>query len=82
MLFMAEVGSYEAKTRLPELLRRVEGGEHIVITKHGRAIARLIPAHPSAGKDVPGIVAELIEFRRGRSAGVPLKQLIDEGRRF
>ena len=37
------VGSFEAKKHLSELLDRVEGGEHITITKHGRPVARLVP---------------------------------------
>lgn len=37
------VGAYEAKTRLPALLDRVEHGEEIVITRHGQPIARLVP---------------------------------------
>lgn len=38
-----EVGSYEAKTRLPQLLRDVARGERITITLHGRAVAELRP---------------------------------------
>ena len=41
---MSSVGCYEAKTRLSELIDRVEGGESIVITRHGRAVAKLVPA--------------------------------------
>ena len=37
------VGSYEAKTHLPQLLDRVEHGESIVITRHGKPVARLVP---------------------------------------
>ena len=37
------VGPFEAKAHLSELLQRVEYGEHITITKHGRVVARLIP---------------------------------------
>ena len=37
------VGAYDAKTRLSELLDRVEKGEQIVITRHGKPVARLIP---------------------------------------
>lgn len=55
------------KTRLPELLRRVEGGEHIVITKHGRPIARLHPCPSQRGKGRTEDCRELIEFRRGKS---------------
>ncbi|HEY7579981.1 MAG TPA: type II toxin-antitoxin system prevent-host-death family antitoxin [Acetobacteraceae bacterium] len=42
----ASIGAYEAKTRLSELLDRVEKGEQIVITRHGRPIARLVPEGP------------------------------------
>jgi prevent-host-death family protein len=37
------IGAYEAKARLSELLDRVEMGEQIVITRHGKPVARLIP---------------------------------------
>jgi len=39
----ATVGAFEAKTHLSELLARVEEGEQITITKHGRPVARLTP---------------------------------------
>jgi prevent-host-death family protein len=41
---MAEVGAFEAKNKLSALLDRVEQGEEIVITRHGRPVAKLIPA--------------------------------------
>ena len=40
---MREVQASEAKTHLPQLLDDVERGETIVITRHGRAVARLVP---------------------------------------
>ena len=40
---MREVQASEAKTHLPRLLSDVEKGETIVITRHGRAIARIVP---------------------------------------
>jgi prevent-host-death family protein len=40
---MNEIGAFEAKNTLGRLLDRVERGEEIVITRHGRAVARLIP---------------------------------------
>jgi prevent-host-death family protein len=39
-----EVSTAEAKNRLPELIRMVESGEQIVITRHGRPVAQLGPA--------------------------------------
>ena len=40
---MREVQAANAKTHLPQLLDAVERGETIVITRHGRPVARLIP---------------------------------------
>ncbi len=38
----APIGAYDAKARLSELLDRVARGEQIVITRHGKAVARLV----------------------------------------
>jgi prevent-host-death family protein len=38
-----EIGAFEAKNKLAALLDRVEQGEEIVITRHGKAVARLVP---------------------------------------
>ena len=40
---MIEVGAFEAKNKLSALLDRVEQGEEIIITRHGRPVARLVP---------------------------------------
>jgi prevent-host-death family protein len=40
---MTTVGAFEAKTKLSELLDRVERGEEIVITRRGKPAARLVP---------------------------------------
>ncbi len=37
------IGAFEAKTHFSALLNRIEHGEEIIITKHGKAIARLTP---------------------------------------
>ena len=39
-----EIGSYEAKTKLPELLRQVKSGKSFTITNRGEAIADLVPS--------------------------------------
>lgn len=43
---MREIGAFEAKNKLGTLLDWVEGGEEIVITRRGKAIARLVPNTP------------------------------------
>ena len=41
---MQTLGAFEAKTHFSALLDKVEKGEQIVITKHGRIVAKLVPA--------------------------------------
>lgn len=78
-----EVGAYEAKTHLPELLRRVEKGERITITRHGRPVAELVPASDERRRRVAESIAKLEQLRKGRKLdGITIRQLIDEGRRF
>jgi len=76
-----EVGAYEAKTHLPALLERVQRGEQIIITKHGKPIARLIPIRRPGPDRRAEAVEKLKEFAKGHTLGVPVKQLIEEGRR-
>lgn len=77
---MAEVGAYEAKTHLPKLLERVENGERIVITRHGRPVAELVPV---ARRDTATIVKALADMRaiRARLArkGVRLDRVLRAG---
>jgi prevent-host-death family protein len=80
---MSSVGSYEAKTRLPELLKRTAKGERITITKHGVSVAVLVPARLSKKRDVSTLIQDIRDFRVGHTLeGVSLREMIDEGRRF
>ncbi len=80
---MKEVGAYEAKTHLPALLRRVEAGERITITRHGVAVAELVPPGRAGSPGLEQVFAELASFGDGRTLGpdLTLRDLIDEGRR-
>jgi prevent-host-death family protein len=73
------IGSYDAKTRLPELLAEVEAGGSYVITRHGRPIARLLPMQPASA--AAGVAEALLAERAGRRLGEPVRGLIEEGRR-
>ncbi|MBL8930699.1 MAG: type II toxin-antitoxin system prevent-host-death family antitoxin [Kineosporiaceae bacterium] len=77
---METVGAYEAKTHLARLLQRVEAGESVAITRHGREIARLVPVQHRA--DAATAVAELRIARTGiRRGEASIRELINEGRR-
>jgi prevent-host-death family protein len=74
------VGIYDAKNKLSELLERVEAGEVIAVTRHGKKVALLTPVNqerPSARQ----AIARLRELRAGsRLRGLKVKDLRDEGR--
>ena len=78
------VGSFEAKTRLPQFLERAAKGEEFTITKHGKPVARLVP--PLAAKSAPDVrlaVEAMKQFRKGRTlGGLSIREMIDERRRF
>jgi len=78
---MKTVGSYEAKTHLPQLLDRVGKGETITITRHGRPVAILQPVNAERRRDVAAVIRDLREFRdRHTLGGLSLRDLIREGR--
>jgi prevent-host-death family protein len=78
-----EVGAFEAKTRLGQLLDRVEAGEEIVITRRGRVVARLVP--PDSGFDAARAQAAVARIRAIRTGvtlgGLAIRDLVAEGRR-
>ena len=79
---MITVGAFEAKTHLSSLLERVERGEEVLITRHGKAIARLVPAAVADRARVEEAIAKLKKLRAGSSlGGLSWKELRDEGRR-
>jgi prevent-host-death family protein len=80
---MREVGSYEAKTHLPELLKAVEKGETIVITRRGAPVARLVPADRAGGEDAREII-DRMKRARARRSRLTLDEILsarDEGRK-
>ena len=84
MQMTAAIGAFEAKNKLGSLLDRVERGEEILITRRGRAVARLVPANGGFDREKARRVAEnLLEAGRGITLGdgLTIKDLINEGRR-
>jgi prevent-host-death family protein len=75
------VGAFEAKTHLSSLLERVEMGEEITITKHGRPVARLVPAETQAGaRDWGEFWHSVDKHRVELSPSSPIKEDIEDGR--
>ena len=76
-----EVGAFEAKNRLSELLRVAEAGRSVVITRHGRAVARLVPVGEGGEDDVAALGAALRGLRAEVAGTVDVRELVEEGRR-
>ena len=82
---MKEVGAFEAKNKLSELLDLAERGEEVVITRHGKEVARLVP--PKGRPNREEARAAMARLRaRAKALGLNLtldeiKAYRDEGRR-
>lgn len=82
---MLEIGAFEAKNTLGSLLDRVQGGEEILITRHGKPVARLVPSTGAIDRGQANAAAKRIrarsehvkiafdwtELKRDRDAGRP-----------
>jgi prevent-host-death family protein len=81
---MATVGIFEAKTKLSEIVRKVEGGERFTITVNGEAKAQLVPIPAATPVRSPEeIEAAYQRLRNPRIEGVShetIREWIEEGR--
>ena len=59
-----EVQASEAKTHLSQLLDEVERGETIIITRHGRPIARIVPEASQRQQEIDQAMADIEELRK------------------
>jgi prevent-host-death family protein len=79
---MITVGAFEAKTHLSSLLDRVARGEEVVITKHGKPVARLVSAAHIDRERVNDAHEKLKLLRKGTTlGGLSWRELRDLGRR-
>jgi len=85
---MAKVTAFEAKTRFGELLDRVAEGEEVVITRHDKPVARLVPEGVQPLAEVRRAVAGLRELQerirrrsKARLTARDVRSAIEEGRR-
>jgi prevent-host-death family protein len=80
---MREIGAFEAKTKLGQLLDWVEAGEEVIITRRGRAVARLVaPGSVTVDRERTHAAAQRIRaMRKGVTlGGLSIKDLVDDGR--
>ena len=83
-----EFGAADAKAHFSELLARAEAGETITIRRHGRAVAKLVPARKRSSTREDRLKAweEWEAYRDSHNItlgpDLTIKQLIEEGRRY
>jgi prevent-host-death family protein len=79
---MREVGTFEAKNKLSALLDQVERGAEILITRRGKAVAKLVPPGPEFDREKAKRAIEgLLKTGKGLSLrGLKIKDLVNEGR--
>lgn len=81
-----QVGAFEAKNTFGSLLDRVQQGEEIEITRHGKVVARLVPCNGGIDREQARAAAQRIRQRAAQFAGTTFswetfKAYRDEGRR-
>jgi prevent-host-death family protein len=69
----------EAKNRLPELIRAVEEGERVVITRHGKPVAQLLPPPPERRPVRLGAMKGRIQLLPGWDAPIDPERFLDGG---
>ena len=67
---MHAVGLFDAKTHLSEYVMRAEAGEEVIIMRHNKPVAKIVPLH---GKAVPSRIPKFVQ--RTFDMGVPLVDL-------
>ena len=78
---MRKIGAYELKAHLSEVLDDVEHGQTVVVTRHGRPIARISPDAADKREQVNQAVKSLLNFPRTRlPKGITIRKLVEEGR--
>ena len=81
---MREIQASEAKAHLPQLLDDVERGETLIITRHGRAIARIVPEVDRRQEEIDKAIASIRELqkRTGKITVEELRSAREEGRKY
>jgi prevent-host-death family protein len=79
---MRQIQASEAKTHFNQLLDQIEKGETVVITRHGRPVARIAPENAARQDDVDEAMAaiEAVRNRSRPATADEIRQWIEEGR--
>lgn len=76
-----EIDSYDAKTKLPEILRRVASGERFTITNRGKPVADLIPCRSGIHAKTGAAISNILKSKKHKVSDQALKHLMESGRK-
>ena len=76
-----EIGSYDAKTKLPEFLRRVAAGEAFTITNRGKPIADLVPSRTGSRQKTQSAIQNILKAKKHKITDNALENLKETGRK-
>ena len=75
------IGSYDAKSRLPEILRRVEAGEVFTITNRGKPVADFVPSRANSRLKTKSAIDNILKARKRKVSDKFLAELKESGRK-
>lgn len=78
------VSAYDAKTHFSQLLHEVEEGRAFTINRHGKPVARLVPADfpDTPAPDVEKLLLEFRAIRQKAGENLDIRALVEEGRKY
>lgn len=78
---MREYGIYEAKTKLPDLIKQVQRGERVTITNRGEPVADLVPSASRAAQQTRAAIIAIKTMRSARINQEQFSEMRQRGRR-
>lgn len=78
---LEEIGSYDAKTKLPEILRRVEAGESFTITNRGKPVADVVPSRTGNRLKTQAAIDNILTAKKHPVSDKALAELREAGRK-
>jgi prevent-host-death family protein len=72
-----DISTADAKNRLPQLIRAVEAGEEVIITRHGKPVAQLTPPPIARRKVTLGGMKGRIRLLPGWDAPIDLERFLE-----
>jgi prevent-host-death family protein len=76
---LEKIGSYDAKTKLPEILRRVEAGESFTITNRGKPVADIVPSRTGNHVKIQNAIGDILAAQKHSASDEMLAQLREAG---